>query len=208
MFDMNPASMVLVAAAGLFTAVAAFWDIRTKRIPNKLTLPMFFAGWVYQLIISIMYGWHHLGSAALGFLVGFGILFVLWFIGGGGGGDVKLMGALSVWLGFQMTLYVLFVSTLLVLLSTVAVIVSNLATRGLKQTKEKYLATGKSPAGQKPQSESRDQKLGRRVMAYAGPVAVATWMVLVWNLPSLDPSAPVTPRRTPTINIQPENPLP
>lgn len=187
MFDISPAALILVVAAGLFTVTAAIWDMRASRIPNKLTIPMFFAGWVYQLTLSVLYGWHHLGSAGLGFLVGFGILFILWFVGGGGGGDVKLMGALSVWLGFKLTLYVLFLSTILVMLSTLVVMLKNIYTHGMKRTKSKYLATGKTPKGQKPKVETREEKLGRRVMAYAGPVAVATWLVLLWHFPALNP---------------------
>ncbi len=188
MFDLSPAHLILVIAVGAFTAAAAVWDIRTKRIPNKLTLPFFFAGWVFQIGMSLMYGWHHLGSAALGFLVGFGILFVLWFVGGGGGGDVKLMGALSVWLGFKLTLYVLMLSVMLVLVSTLYVVLTSMGKNGLRNTKQKYLATGKTPAGQKAKQETQSDKVGRRVMAFAGPVAVATWIVVMWNLPLLTTS--------------------
>ena len=98
MFAPVTGNWVLAAAMVAFTAVAAGWDLREKRIPNKLTLPVFFAGWIYQ---AVYHGWGGLADAGLGFLVGFGVLFVLWFIGGGGGGDVKLMGALSVWMGFR-----------------------------------------------------------------------------------------------------------
>jgi prepilin peptidase CpaA len=188
MIPTSPAVLVLILAVSVFTAAAAFWDLRTKRIPNKLTLPMFFAGWIYQLVMSLMYGWEHLGSAVLGFAVGFGLLFVLWFVGGGGGGDVKLMGALSVWLGLQMTLAVLFVSTLIVLLVTTVVILSNIMKYGVRQTRQRYLATGKTPIGQAPRRETREDKLGRRVMAYAGPVALATWLVMFWNAPKLERS--------------------
>ncbi|MCA8997131.1 MAG: prepilin peptidase [Planctomycetaceae bacterium] len=188
MFDLHPALLLLVLASGAFTATAAVWDSRFKRIPNKLTIPMFFAGWVYQLGMSVMFGWHHLGSAALGFLVGFGLLFVLWFVGGGGGGDVKLMGALSVWLGFRLTVAVLVVSTLLIILSTAFVLLKSVAFRGVKGMKKQYLGTGKTPVGQKPTAETQDQKIGRRVMTYAAPVAVATWLVLFWYLPVLNKS--------------------
>lgn len=92
--ELSVASLVLVVVVAAFTAAAAVWDIRERRIPNKLTLPVFFAGWIYQ---AVFHGWSGLGDAGLGFLVGFGVLFALWMVGGGGGGDVKLMGALSVW---------------------------------------------------------------------------------------------------------------
>lgn len=188
MFDLSPLGFVFVFAVAAFAAASAFMDIRTKRIPNKLTLPMFFAGWVYQIIASFLYGWHHLGSAALGFLVGFGILYLIWFVGGGGGGDVKLVGALSVWLGFRMTLHVLVASTLLVLVVTTIVVVRSVLGGGLREAKKKYLATGKTPAGQKAKKETTEDKISRRVMTYAGPVALATWIVLAWNFPTIDPA--------------------
>lgn len=197
MFDLTPATLVLVIAVGLFTGLAAIWDLRTRRIPNKLTLPMFALGWVYQIGVSVAYGWEHLLSGAMGFLVGFGLLFVLWMVGGGGGGDVKLMGALSVWLGFKLTLGVLFVSTLFVLIATVGVVLWNLLTQGMARTRGKYLATGKTPVGRPAVTETVNEKLNRRVMAYAGPVAVATWVVVLWNLPRIEQSFRPSPSPAP-----------
>ena len=50
MSDLSTGSLVLVAVAAVFTTVAAVCDLRTRRIPNKLTLPVFFAGWIYQIV--------------------------------------------------------------------------------------------------------------------------------------------------------------
>ena len=52
--QLSPASWILVVVVGLFTAIAAIWDYRQHRIPNNLTLPVFFAGWVYQVAF---HGW-------------------------------------------------------------------------------------------------------------------------------------------------------
>lgn len=188
MFGLSLGSTLLVLVAAVFTAVAAGWDLRTRRIPNKLTFPTFVAGWVYQAIDR---GWTGLGDAALGFLVGFGILFVLWIIGGGGGGDVKLMGALSVWLGFRLTLLVMIVSTAMVLGITVAVFVWSVVTRGIRASQSKYLATGKLTSkqvqsGKEVAVETVQQKQQRRVLPFAVPVALATWAVIAWKLPTLD----------------------
>ncbi len=188
MFDLSWGAALLVVVATVFTTIAAAWDLRFRRIPNKLTLPVFFAGWVYQIADRGLAG---LGDAALGFLVGFGILFVLWLIGGGGGGDVKLMGALSVWLGFRLTLLVLATSTFLVLALTVGVVVFNIVTHGLKSTKRRYLATGKLSAKEIRNkaplpSETVAEKRERRVLPFAVPVALATWMVVAWKIPTLD----------------------
>ncbi len=181
--ELNAASIVLVIAASLFTAAAAVWDVRQRRIPNKLTLPVFALGWIYQ---GVFHGWDGLADAGLGFLLGFGILFVLWVIGGGGGGDVKLMGALSVWLGFHMTLLVVIASTVIVLLSTFGFIVVSVFSGSFRKTAQKHLATGKDRTKRDGKKrETSEEKQGRRVMAYAVPVALATWMVLIWKLPTL-----------------------
>lgn len=180
--------LVFLICVGAFTLIAAVWDSRYRRIPNKFTLPMFLLGLVFQVVAN---GWSGtpaeavagagLKSALLAFLVGFGTLFLLWMIGGGGGGDVKLMGALSVWLGFRLTLHVLAVATAVVFVSTFGVIMWSMLTSGAKKTKSKYVGTGKSGSA-KPEPETVQTKQGRRIMAFALPVAVATWAMIIWNL--------------------------
>jgi prepilin peptidase CpaA len=175
--------IVFLLAVGGFTLAAAYTDTRSRRIPNKLTLPMFVLGLVFQIGFN---GWSGDGtlagaglqSALLAFLMGFGTLFLLWMIGGGGGGDVKLMGALSVWLGFSLTLRVLIISTVVVMVSTMTVMVWSVFIMGPRKAKAKYLATGND----KPAVQTVAQKQQRRIMAYAIPVAVATWSVILWGL--------------------------
>jgi prepilin peptidase CpaA len=78
--------------------IAAFFDLRTRRIPNKLTFPIFFLGLTW--------------SAANGGIVGFGnsiaasallaLPFVILFLAAdGGAGDAKLMAAIGAWLGLK-----------------------------------------------------------------------------------------------------------
>lgn len=192
--------LILILVVCGFTVATIVSDVRLKKIPNNLTIPMFFAGWVYQLIMSVMYGWEHLGSAVLGFAVGFGIFFLLWFIGSGGGGDVKLIGALSVWLGFRMTLAVLALSTVIVLMLTIGVVVYSVFTRGASRTKQKYVGTNKKPAGTTSAVETVDAKQQRRVMTFAGPVGLATWIVLLWFYPQLQAEISST-RSSPDVAI-------
>lgn len=178
MHELSPGSILLVVVVSLFTAAAAVWDHRYRRIPNSLTMPVFLAGWVYQ---ASFHGWSGLGQGALGFALGFGMLFILWLIGGGGGGDVKMMGALSVWLGFHLTLLVVILSTALVVAGTFAAILLGLLRGGLKREIEQRVAAGQlRSAGAAAQALPQ-----RRIMAYAIPVFVATWVVLIWKLPTL-----------------------
>jgi prepilin peptidase CpaA len=176
--------VLFVMSVGLFTATAAVTDFRWHRIPNRLTVPVFLLGLLYQAVFNGWAGPEHAGvaeaglkSALLGFAIGFGPLLVLWLIGGGGGGDVKLMGALSVWLGFELTLLVLVVSTAFVLIGTLAVISWSTVSHGPFQTKSKYVA------GKGSGSETVESRRKRRIMAYAIPVALATWAVLIWQIP-------------------------
>lgn len=197
MFAPVTGNWILAASMALFTAVAAGWDLRERRIPNRLTLPVFFAGWVYQIAF---HGWAGLADAAAGFGVGFGILFVLWFIGGGGGGDVKLMGALSVWMGFKLTLLVLTVSTLAVVVITLGAVAVQMARGGVRRTREKYTSRGD---GRTP--EAAAQRQGRRILPYAVPVAAATWLVLAYKVPALNREARAKAENTAAPAVQPVN---
>lgn len=177
---------IQLAFVGAFTVAAAVSDLRSRRIPNAMTVPMFVLGLIYQ---AVFHQWAGLADAGQAFGMGFGILLVLWLVGGGGGGDVKLMGALSVWLGFHLTLLVLITSTCLVLFGTVGVVVYSVCRRGMRRTKAKYVASSEPAKGQgkkrKPSVETLRQRQQRRVMAYALPVAVATWAIMIWKFPSL-----------------------
>lgn len=86
--------LLLVAA----TAVAMASDLRSMRIPNWLTLPLFALGVSYW---SATKGLPGLGDSLLGALVAGGIFIGAYILAGGGAGDAKLMLALGAWLGLQ-----------------------------------------------------------------------------------------------------------
>jgi Flp pilus assembly protein protease CpaA len=90
---------VLAAAA-----LAALTDLRSRRIPNALTLPLLAAG---LLVAWGAAGAGGLVDALLGCAVA-GLPYVLLFLyAGGGAGDAKLMGALGAWLGLTQGLLLL-----------------------------------------------------------------------------------------------------
>jgi prepilin peptidase CpaA len=90
----------------LFTLVIAWRDLKTRRIPNYLTLGAALAGLGFQLGF---YGWGGLVHGLLGLALGFGLLLIPYLLGGMGAGDVKALAALGAWLGpgrtFQFFLY-------------------------------------------------------------------------------------------------------
>lgn len=160
----------LIAVIAL-TGVALVIDLRVKRIPNWLTLPMFALGWIYQ---GAVFGGPGLLDGLKGFALGFGMLFVLWIIAGGGAGDVKLMGALGVWLGFYPTFFVIIISTAVIAVYHCCVLASRLLKGGFKSIRRDLEA---AKAAQQP-GKARQTTHGRLKLPYAVPVALATWVVL------------------------------
>ncbi len=90
-------------------AVAVYWEIREKRIPNIVTG----AGFVLGFLFAYLMGSPMLWSSFLGFVIGFGFLLIVYLFGGIGGGDVKFMGAVGALVGYPLILPVLFLSTVI-----------------------------------------------------------------------------------------------
>lgn len=76
------------ACAGM----GAICDVRTRRIPNRLTGPGILVGLLLHLGLG---GWRSMGGAALAGLLA-GTIFLIFYLGGGlGAGDVKLIVAVG-----------------------------------------------------------------------------------------------------------------
>ncbi|MEO0924136.1 MAG: A24 family peptidase, partial [Pseudomonadota bacterium] len=92
----EPVSLVLVF-------VACLTDMRHHRIPNSLTYTGFVVG-----TLLILLGQTPMASAILGFSMLFGSSLLVYSLGALGGGDVKLLGALGLLLGFETSFALLF----------------------------------------------------------------------------------------------------
>lgn len=182
---MTTSFALLAACVVIFTLVAAIWDQRKKRLPNVLTVPAFFLGLLFHLVRG---GWEAgwsgaaqgLGFSLAGFATGFGILFVLWLIGGGGGGDVKFMGALGAWLGASMVFQVFILGTCFVVIGTIGIAMWGWIAQGFMRTQERYftpLSVTAQPGLSRTEAETK-QRVHRRLMPLGVPVALATWIIL------------------------------
>jgi len=77
-------------------AAAALWDIRTRAIPNWITVPGALLGLALQ---SSSGGFHGMLSSLVGAGAGFGFFLLLHLAGGMGAGDVKLAAAVGALVG-------------------------------------------------------------------------------------------------------------
>jgi prepilin peptidase CpaA len=93
----------------LGTFVGAVVDVRTRRVPNRLTLTMASAG----LLLAVM-GFGRVGviAACAGAATGLLLMLPGYLFGGTGGGDVKLLAAAGTLLGPAATLWA-FAATLI-----------------------------------------------------------------------------------------------
>ena len=76
--------------------VAAAFDARSRRIPNRLTGPLVLTGLIWATCLGGLAGLADATVACVAVALPFLILFVF---AGGGAGDAKLMGAVATWLG-------------------------------------------------------------------------------------------------------------
>lgn len=180
MFEWTVQHIVFIAAVGFFTAAAAYIDTFFWKIPNKLTIPFFLAGWLYQ---GIFWGPAGLLDGLTGFALGFGTYFLAYFVRGAGAGDVKLMGALGVWLGLKMTLYLMILSTVIIVIDVIVISMYKVMKYGTKKWKKQYLATGKTDAKGKPvfKTETLEEQRARRILPFAIPLATAAWLLMLLN---------------------------
>jgi prepilin peptidase CpaA len=89
-------------------SLACLFDVRTRRIPNVLSLGSALAAVMFH---AVGWGWGGLGAALAGWVVGAAMFFPFFALRGMGAGDVKLIAALGAWLGpatgFWLVIYTL-----------------------------------------------------------------------------------------------------
>lgn len=108
--------LVATAFSGFFAvlAVLSLIDARSMLLPDKLTLPLIWAGLLFNLLL----GFTPLSFAVLGAMGGYLSLYALNWLSvltsgrdGVGGGDFKLLAAIGAWLGYMPLKEVLLVAS-------------------------------------------------------------------------------------------------
>lgn len=84
-------------------AMACWFDLRTRRIPNSLT----FGGAAFALAYAFaVHGMRGLLVSSGGWLTGVAIFLPLFLLGGMGAGDIKLLACFGAWLGPRAALWI------------------------------------------------------------------------------------------------------
>jgi len=110
--DWQRTSEIVLAAVLIAASVT---ELKAGKIYNWLTYPAILAGLAFGAgrgAVETGAAWDGFVNHALGFALAFGVLFLAYLLGGMGGGDVKLMGAVGAFLGWPAALYATFYSFL------------------------------------------------------------------------------------------------
>jgi len=101
--------MSLLASVGvlLYLALAVLWDLRERRIPNRLSA-VFFVG---ALAIAGAEGGIGFRAALIGAGIGFVALLAPFILNAVGAGDVKFAAVVGAWLGPRVALWALLLGT-------------------------------------------------------------------------------------------------
>ena len=165
---MNPGTISIIALAIL----AAWSDIRTRRIPNALT----FTGFVVALALRALAGFDDVTAGLLGALLAFGVSVPLFVARGLGAGDVKLLTACGAFLGPGRLLNALLITAIVGgLMALIAIVRQGALVRTIRNCGNIVLATF-SPARRAdlPTLSSR----GAITIPYGVPIAIGA--VLAW----------------------------
>jgi Flp pilus assembly protein protease CpaA len=197
-----------LAALLAILAAASCLDLRFMAVPKWLTVPALGLGLLFNVARGAWLGavdqpaWA-LGAggpvlgaldgllfALAGFLVGFGLFFLMWILGVCGGGDVKLFAALGAWLGAALAVAVLAVTVVIV-----CVFVFFRVMAAVFGGNWKLLRQGVGQPGRRPRPGQAGRQPRRRALGFALPLAVATALVLPYvfrvELHFVNPPEPV-----------------
>ena len=174
-----PLAPAIIAALFLLAALAAFWDLRTRRIPNWLVLAGLVAGFGLN---GVLYGLDGLALAGIGMLVGFCVYLVFFLLHAMGAGDVKLMAAVGSLVGWRWWFHIFFVA---VIVGAVAGVILALSKGRLRSTLGNVgyivseIAHFRPPHLRREDLDVKSEKALR--LPHGAAIAAGTFIVVGWT---------------------------
>jgi prepilin peptidase CpaA len=111
---------VLLVGAVVLASIAAWTDLRSRRIPNWLTVPAAIIGLAASTILG---GWSGLRASLLGIALGLVLLLPFVLLRSLGAGDWKLAGALGAFVGHEKLIDLLLGSVLIAGVMALALVI-------------------------------------------------------------------------------------
>jgi prepilin peptidase CpaA len=156
-------------------AVACWFDLRTRRIPNLLTFGAAIAGIAYAIFA---HGAAGLLTSVGGWFMGCALFLPFFLLGGLGAGDVKLVAAIGAWLGpiiaFWVALYAMMAGGILAVVLALATGYLRQALTNLSLLLMHWRVAGIRPLSELTLADARGPRL-----PYALPITVGT-VVALW----------------------------
>lgn len=172
---MNEVSLLILM---ILLVIAAWCDVDSYRIPNKLIVIGILSGLLLRLMSA---GWSELIPGLTGLLVGMLVLLPMYWLRAMGAGDVKLMGMTGVFLGpghvLGAWLMTLLVGGILALAFARHHHKLNVMWSGVKQTMSGLMY--KCAARQMPVIEMQKPSAGQ--LPYGLSIALGTAIYLIWQ---------------------------
>lgn len=156
--------------AVLVTFLGAVTDIRSARLPNRLTYSALIAALVLR---TGLLGWAGFKSGAIGIAIAGGLFCVLYVLGAMGGGDMKMMAAVGAWVG---STHIVTVLLAIALAGGVLALVSMVFSKNVIQTVRNTvrLILYRFTSGLQPHPEMNVQAPGSRRVPFGVAIAMGT----------------------------------
>ncbi len=157
-----------LVGAVLVALVGAVIDVRSARIPNRLTYTALLAALPLR---TALLGLSGLKSGAIGMLVAGGLFSLLYMLGAMGGGDMKLMAAVGAWVGSKQVITLILAAALAGgVLAIGRIIFRNMVGQTLRNTMR--LIYYRLTSGLQPHPELNVQSSGSQRVPYGVAIAV------------------------------------
>lgn len=165
--------IAIYTVLGIALGVASYMDLKVAKIPNAVTFPLLAAGLLLHVVINGLDG---LVFSVKGFGIGFGLLILLYAMGGFGAGDVKLVAATGSLLGPSAIVSAIFIAALVGGACALGLLIIRLGLKGTASWVWSCLKMLILLGGKLPSLPSGETRLALR---YAPVFAIGTLISLV-----------------------------